>query len=290
MAKTKWILLFATFVSSCLSLATLIVAFCTPNWVVSEATEPLAQANSEVQYGLFSGSLTRYFLVTPVYYDLTVICLYEHNVCVYSCQTDEAKREKEVHDLMTGSKPDICPIATSRIIKLHSTAKDSIQGFDASTEGEDKSVESTDEFINAGLWLATVIFLGIATAFSGTSASFSIINVLFNPVEPIFSVFGLYIWNGIAIGATLLTMILWGALFEDSITTNISITDTLTSEAPYSSEGLASLGYSYWILFMPLVFHGGNIGLLLWRQYEINKEPPETTIDVDKSDLTVIMY
>ena len=39
MAKTKWNILFATFVLSCLSLATLIVAFCTPYWVKSSISE-----------------------------------------------------------------------------------------------------------------------------------------------------------------------------------------------------------------------------------------------------------
>lgn len=281
MAKTKWNLLFATFVLSCLSLATLIVSFCTPYWVVSEAYEATAVRNSEIQYGLFAGSVVRNYLATPVPSDLVVICLYEHNICAYSCQTDEDMREREVHEIMNGRKPPACPVIYSKAFKS-----------EVATSQPDnyRQSEFTDAFINAGLWLTTVIFLGIATAFAGLSASFSIINVLFNPVEPILSVFGLYIWNGIVIGATVLTMILWGVLFGTSISENIAITDTLTPEAPYSSEGLAALGASYWILFIPILLHSGNIGLLLWRQYEINKEPPPTTIDVDRSDLTIIMY
>lgn len=179
--------------------------------------------------------------------------------------------------LLAGEKPAECPIAG---------AKTSFRITDQ-TSGR---VASKDNFINAGLWLATVLFLAISTTFAGASASFAIINVLFNPVEPIFSVFGLYIWNGIVIGGTVLTMSMWGALYGSYLSDNIAITDTLTPEAPYSSENLASLGASYWVLFIPLLLHGSNIGLLLWRQYEINKEPPPTTIDVDKSDLTIIMY
>lgn len=278
MAKTKWSILFATFVLSCLSLAALIVSFCTPYWVTAEAYEPTAYKNSEIQYGLFAGSLTRNVLATPVYYDLTVICLYEHSVCAYSCQKEEALRETELHALMDGTKPPECPLATGRSLRI------------AARDDSNERETPEQEFINAGLWLSTVIFLGIATAFAGASASFSIINVLFNPVEPVFSVFGLYIWNGIVIGATVLVMILWGALFGSSLSDNIGITDTLTSEAPYSSAGLAALGASYWILFLPLVLHGSNVGLLLWRQYEINREPPPTTINVDKSDLTICMY
>ncbi|XP_053681845.1 uncharacterized protein LOC128732588 [Sabethes cyaneus] len=282
MAKTKWNLLFATFVLSCLSLATLIVSLCTPYWVVSEAHESRASKNSEVQYGLFSGSLTRNVLLSPSSFDLTVICLYEHNVCVYSCQKEEAKRETELLDMMNGRTPTECPLANTKTISATKSA-DIVMA-------NSSKVALKDEFINAGLWVTTVIFLALATAFSGGSASFSIINVLFNPVEPIFGVFGLYIWNGIVIGATLITMILWGALFGTQLSNNIGITDTLTPVAPYSSTGLAALGASYWILFLPMLLHGANIGLLLWRQYEINKEPPPTTIDVDKSDLTFMMF
>lgn len=283
MAKTKWNILFAAFVLSCISLATLIVAFCTPYWVVSQASEKTAYKNSDIQYGLFTGSLTRNVLITPVPYDLTVICLYEHNVCVYSCQKEEAMREKEVLALLNGEEPAECPISNSRSLGK-------ITGKALKSSISDRAAASKDEFINAGLWLSTVIFLGIATAFAGASASFAIINVLFNPVEPFFSVFGLYIWNGIVIGSTVLAMILWGALYGSQLSDNIAITDTLTPEAPYSSANLASLGASYWVLLISVLLHSGNIGLLLWRQYEINKEPPPTTIDVDKSDLTIIMY
>ncbi|XP_062539754.1 uncharacterized protein LOC134207802 [Armigeres subalbatus] len=282
MAKTKWNILFAAFVLSCLSLATLIVAFCTPYWITSEASEKTAFKNSEIQYGLFTGSLTRNVLITPVPYDLTVICLYEHNACIYSCQNEEEKRESELLALLAGEEPAECPISN---VKIQATAASTEQRYHISGRAVSK-----DSFINAGLWLTAVIFLGVATAFAGASASFAIINVLFNPVEPFFSVFGLYIWNGIVIGATVLTMIMWGALYGSYLSENIAITDTLTPEAPYSSTNLASLGASYWVLFIPILLHSANIGLLLWRQYEINKEPPPTTIDVDRSDLTIIMY
>ncbi|XP_058840204.1 uncharacterized protein LOC131695725 [Topomyia yanbarensis] len=280
MAKTKWNLLFATFVLSCLSLATLIVSLCTPYWVVSEAYELRASKNSEVQYGLFTGSVKRTVLLSPVFFDLTVICLYEQNACVYSCQKEEQKRESELLDMMYGRTPPECPPVISRATPTTSTSN---------VSGTSKAA-SKDDFINAGLWLTTVIFLGIATAFAGAAVSFSIINVLFNPVEPIFSVFGLYIWNGVVMGATLMTMVLWGALYGSQLSDNIGITDTLTPVAPYSSAGLASLGTSYWILFLPMLFHGANIGLLLWRQYTINREPPPTTIDLDKSDLPSLCF
>ncbi|ETN63627.1 hypothetical protein AND_004654 [Anopheles darlingi] len=80
MAKTKWNLLFATFILSCASLTVLIVSLCTPYWLVSEAFESNAYKNSEINYGLFSGSLTQNFLPVPRYFDLTLTCLYSEYI------------------------------------------------------------------------------------------------------------------------------------------------------------------------------------------------------------------
>ncbi|KAG4076047.1 hypothetical protein HA402_011521 [Bradysia odoriphaga] len=103
-----------------------------------------------------------------------------------------------------------------------------------------------DEVIDPGLWLTTIIFLSVAAIFSLFSAVMALVNIVFNPIEPVLSVFGLYIWNGVASGCALLTIILWGALFGSSLTQNIAVTDTLASEFTYSSDGLAQLGFCYW--------------------------------------------
>ncbi|XP_050100271.1 uncharacterized protein LOC126580955 [Anopheles aquasalis] len=285
MAKTKWNLLFATFVLSCASLTVLIVSLCTPYWLVSEAFESNAYKNSEINYGLFSGSLTQNFLPVPRYFDLTLTCLYSEYVCAYSCQDSEESRTEEVLLLLQGLRPADCPLRSSRKRSLANHLIAPGPGASPKATSGDRT-----EFINTGLWVSTVVFTGIAAGFAGFSVSFSIINVLWNPVEPIFSVFGLYIWHGITVAASGLAMILWGSLFESTLKKNIAITDTLTTQIPYSSSGLASPGISYWCLLLPIAFHSASIGLLVWRRHIINKEPPPTTIDVDRSDLTIIMY
>uniref|UniRef100_A0AAG5CNY6 Uncharacterized protein n=1 Tax=Anopheles atroparvus TaxID=41427 RepID=A0AAG5CNY6_ANOAO len=290
MAKTKWNLLFATFILSCGSLAVLIVSLCTPYWVIfkiitSEAYESSAYRNSEINYGLFVGSLTQNFLPNSRFYDLTMTCLYREYVCALSCQETEETRTEEVLQLLKGLRPADCPVRTSKAYTA-----DLFDRHIPLISRQDRPVNDRSNFINTGLWVSTVVFLGIAIAFASASAAFSIMNVLFNPVEPIFSVFGLYIWNGVVIGSSALGMIMWGALFASTLSDNIAVTDTLTIQIPYSSAGLASLGACYWVLFLPILLHGSNIGLLVWRRYIINKEPPQTTIDVDRSDLTIIMY
>uniref|UniRef100_A0A8W7JGD7 Uncharacterized protein n=1 Tax=Anopheles albimanus TaxID=7167 RepID=A0A8W7JGD7_ANOAL len=282
MAKTKWNLLFATFILSCASLTVLIVSLCTPYWLVSEAFESNAYKNSEINYGLFSGSLTQNFLPVPRYFDLTLTCLYSEYVCAYSCQDSEESRNEEVLLLLQGLRPADCPLrsARKRSVANHLIPRGAIQKADS----HDRS-----EFINLGLWVSSVVFTGIACGFAGVSVIFAIVNVLFNPVEPILSVFGLYIYNGIAAGSSALAMILWGSLFGNTLKQNIGIPDTLTKDLPYYTTN-ASLGVCYWLLFLPISFHIANIAILLWRGHIINREPPPTTIDVDRSDLTIIMY
>ncbi|XP_058062688.1 uncharacterized protein LOC131212725 [Anopheles bellator] len=285
MAKSKWNLLFATFVLSCASLTSLIVSLCTPYWINSEAYESSAYKNSIINYGLFTGSLTQNFLPNQRYFDLTISCLYGEYVCAYSCQDTEDSRTEEVLLLLQGLRPVDCPLRTSRQLTVEKPSQPII-----SQQRQNSSPHNRSDFINTGFWISTVVFVGIAIGFAGTAASFSIINVLFNPVEPIFSVFGLYIWNGAAIGASTLSLILWGSLFANTLKENIAVTDTLTVQLPYSSKGLASLGVCYWLLLLPVGLHAINVGLLLIRRYVINREPPPTTIDVDSSDLTIIMY
>lgn len=41
---------------------------------------------------------------------------------------------------------------------------------------------------------------------------------------------------------------------------------------------------------LPIAMHAINIGLLVWRKYIIDAEPPPPTINVDKNDFTIMLY
>ncbi|KAJ6640177.1 hypothetical protein Bhyg_12926 [Pseudolycoriella hygida] len=294
--KTQWILLFTTFVVSVCSLVFVILAFSLDKWIQAEAesSDSLFQ-NSQIHYGLFSGYLTRFvFLTSPMYHKLTITCLFEENACIYSCQTEADRREDELRRLLAGNTLVSCPTIPRsferRAYPNFTTNGDFSKAFLAKEMHPRQNANIADEVIDPGLWLTTIIFLSTTAGFSLLSAVMALVNVAFNPIEPIFSVFGLYIWNGIASGCTLLTMILWGALFGSSLSQNIAITDTLASEFSYTSNGLAQLGLCYWLLFIPMIFHASNIGLLYWRKRIIEAEPPPQTITVDKTDFTFMIY
>lgn len=152
------------------------------------------------------------------------------------------------------------------------------------------SAKYETEFLSAGLWLTTVIFLAATIAFASLSALFSLINVWFNPVQFLLGVFGLYIWNSLAIALCCLTMILWISQFSIFIATNIGITDTLRSTEHYTSSDLASLGYSFWLLLVTIVCHTINIALVYYRNYLLQREPKAPAITVNKNDSTLLVY
>lgn len=152
------------------------------------------------------------------------------------------------------------------------------------------SAEYETEFLSAGLWLTTVIFLSLTIAFATLSGIFSLINIWWNPVNFLFSVFGLYIWNGITIGLCSLTMIFWGSLYLIFIAKNIGITDTLRGSSHYTSSDMANLGYSFWILFVTIICHAVNIGLIYYRSYLLQREPKPPAITVNKNDSTILVY
>lgn len=146
------------------------------------------------------------------------------------------------------------------------------------------------EFLSAGLWLTTIIFLALTTAFAFIAFAFSFVNIWWNPVRDLFGAFGLYIWNGIAFTLCLMSMIFWLSMHFIFISKNIAIADTLRTVGHFTSADLAGLDYSFWILFVPLVCHAINIGLIFYRSYLLEQEPKAPAITVSKNDSTILVY
>jgi hypothetical protein len=59
-----------------------------------------------------------------------------------------------------------------------------------------------------------------------------------------FSLWSRLKWFTVAVGSTLLVMILWGSKFAATLSDNIAYSETITGI--FSSQGQASLGMSYW--------------------------------------------
>ena len=146
------------------------------------------------------------------------------------------------------------------------------------------------EFLSAGLWLSTVVFLSMTIFFAGLSGILALFNIFCNPSQLLLSTVGLYLWNGVTVILCLLTMIFYSSLYFIFISKNIGITDTLSTVAHYSSNDLAGLGFSFWILFATIGLHLGNIGVVYYRNYLLQMEPKAPAITVNKNDSTILVY
>jgi clarin len=146
------------------------------------------------------------------------------------------------------------------------------------------------EFLSAGLWLSTVIFLTLAIAFAAVATLFSLVNICYNPAMDLAGVSGIYIWNSLVIALCFLTMIFWSSLHLIFISSNIGIQETLRSTAHYSSTDMASLGWSFWILFASIGCHLASNVLIHRRSVLMKREPKTPTITVSKNDATILVY
>ena len=54
------------------------------------------------------------------------------------------------------------------------------------------------DLMSFGLWLFTVLSIGIAIFFTIISSIFAIINTVFTPIEVVTGIRGLFLWNGFA--------------------------------------------------------------------------------------------
>lgn len=268
MAITHRLFLIANLSLACISVALLVTSLATSMWIQATLTDPDGTfKDSELNYGLFVGHVSGR-RSSQVEMDLSVSCLWSENACLMSCQTEDSAREQELEDLVTGAAQFQCPLISSSV---------------NSTSSPDK------RFINAGMWVSCLLFLAIALLAALLTALFSVINTTTNPVEPIAGVFGLYVWNSIAVCSTAVVMILWGVQFAITLSDNVAYSETITGI--FKSEGQACLSWSYWVLIGVLFLHIGNL-LLLWvRQHLLDREPPPDKIEEDQNaDGNIFLY
>ncbi|XP_012259834.2 uncharacterized protein LOC105688260 [Athalia rosae] len=278
MAKKYSMFLTVTAFMSIVSVTIICISMATENWIsstVSPASGLIAYGNSEVNYGLFEGTLIRRIVQTPTIYDLYITCIWGSNACAWSCMSTHEERITEVETLLAGGLPSFA--CTPR-------------GSSSSSSGVTvNSRNGTDipALVNAGAWVSNVIFMVLFLTAAVISAVLSVINSIWNPPETYFNVLGIFIANIVA-GCLNVIPVLISAIHYAIITQeDVAIRDTIVGE--FTSKSI--LSFSFWILLVPVVLHGVNIGLLLIREWLINSEPPETKIDIDEfADGTIVLF
>jgi len=144
--------------------------------------------------------------------------------------------------------------------------------------------QTEPEFMLFGLWVATIAMMAAAILFVLVAAMFAILNTATNPVETITGVVGLYVWNGIAMFFELLVLILWGIQFHKKLSHSVLWREELVQQ--WSSDGLASLGYSYWLVFVAFILHVVNMAILWFGTHQ--KRPKKVQIPVERGNTNAV--
>lgn len=185
-----------------------------------------------------------------------------------------------------------CPESTSKSRHFNEQVNEStnLVGKSMIVNQSKASGKYEDELLSAGLWLTTVVFLCLTMTFAVLSTLLALFNIQFNPANDFLGVWGLYVWNGTSIVLCSLTMIFWSSLYMIFIADNIGITDTLKAVGHYTSKDLSNLSFSFWILLASILCHFCSIGMVYYRNYELQREPKPLAITVKKNDSTILVY
>ncbi|CAL4060949.1 unnamed protein product [Meganyctiphanes norvegica] len=138
-------------------------------------------------------------------------------------------------------------------------------------------VQEHPEFMDQGLWLATIVCLCFAMLWAIVGALFAVINTATTPVEWITGVGGLYVWNILAVIFNVICVSCWAAQFHLHLVSNVLLYD---SDANWTTEGMEKFGYSYWLVVVAIFIHIANIIIIYTGTYEPKKkqqlEAPDT--------------
>lgn len=289
MATTNRVYVLAAFFFSTVGVVFNIVSLSTEQWVYAEAAwndVNVSTTPNVINYGLFQGNYKR--MPFSRIYQVTMTCSFKNNVCAMICGKDGAGRSDNLDNLYNNKinknySYDDCAYVTTRTYYLTAVYIPPVRAAD------DTNV-AHNSFINAGVWLCTVIFLILGILLGLFAAILALYNTVTNPILYFLGVKSLFFYNGAASCCTLLYIILWGTMFNLTIFHNVGVYDTLANIV--SSDKRAYLGYSYWISFISPVFYSSSIVILYYREYLNARDPKQqkVNLDADSADPNLYLY
>ncbi|KAF2896540.1 hypothetical protein ILUMI_09637 [Ignelater luminosus] len=262
MVKTRNGFILATTFFSGIAVLLSITSIATEEWITAKGE--FTGGNdppSLINYGLFTGTFWQKYGLQAVF-QISLTCVIEENACAYICEVNAESRRQQLEKLIRGEDVPFnynCPRVERINDRVYSL------GFKTRNTNEKR------EFLNAGLYVSTVVFLCISIIFGLISTILSFFNVVANPIEVYLSVPGLYISNAVAGVACIFTLCLWGILYGTMIVDNVGIYYTIRNQM--STKGWAQFGYSYWLLLPSCLLYPTSIITLYIRQYLIEQEP-----------------
>ncbi|KAF5303800.1 hypothetical protein FQR65_LT08136 [Abscondita terminalis] len=274
MVKTKREYVLASAFLSGIAVGLCLVSLGTTQWVVAEGKfTNYTNETNEIDYGLFSGIYLQRLGAEQrfiLYRNEITTCLISENVCAYLCAPSSEARKAEIEILFKNEKPTFTcsPIKTKAVRELEPEVHSTYSLTDVS---KNDFADINDKFINAGLYISTIVFLALSVIFGFIAAVLAVWNTAGNPIEVVFSIYGIYVYNFIACISSMIAIILWGALFGSHIKNNVSFSHTITGDM--TTSGTANLGFSYWLMLPSMVLYAAALIVLILRQHLINQEP-----------------
>ncbi|KAL8570422.1 hypothetical protein ACOMHN_035840 [Nucella lapillus] len=208
----------------------LVAAFATDRWV--SASPYRNTDNSTVRegpdintgnssFGLFNGQQSLNYGTGARPYPLSVACDAAEGVCVYVFMRQGI-------------------VASAKLKKLIADYK--------GTNGTSKSGNGQIQhgLFSFALWMCTIVFLSLSIVMGLVTIGFSLFNIFGRPIETITGPMGLYLWNGLALLFTVLTLALYGGLFASQLSKNFMMLDDY--EIGWRSEGHTSLDFSFFFI------------------------------------------
>lgn len=290
MATINRVYIVLAFIFSGIAVIFNIVSLATEQWIRGEATWVNATTDiNYVYYGLFQGNYQRNAPFSTTY-KLTATCSFQHNICAMLCGADSSATATLLDNLYnnnisTSYSMDNCPT----VLKFTYNYK-SFENLPSSLRTDTVNYVTSKHFINAGVWLSTLLFLILAIVAGLVSTTLALYNTVDNPTEFFLSVKSLFIYNATGFGCTLLSMILWGTMYNLLIFHNVAIYDTIVGSI--TSDKTVFLGYSYWIGFISLTFYAASTAILYYREYLNERDPRNQKIglDADSADANLYLY
>ncbi|KAK9890708.1 hypothetical protein WA026_012057 [Henosepilachna vigintioctopunctata] len=277
MVANKRALVLATcFLSGTASILSLI-SLGTTGWIYSDIKLGSVESkpNSHINYGLFKGTFSQTVGVTANI-DISMACSYGNNICAALCSGDSDRRSAILEQLHDNGETDWRMSECVRTTSQSYLMRKSTEFYFNFLKLNAKSGELI--FINAFAYLFTIIFLILSAVIGLISSGLSVWNTASNPIEIYFNIFGLYLYNGIAFGFLLISVLIWGIVYFTSL---IESSASIVVLSGLGTTVNVSLGWSYWINFGSLILYATSIAVLYFRSYQISKEPTQHKIEMD---------
>ncbi|KAK6622088.1 hypothetical protein RUM44_001895 [Polyplax serrata] len=151
-----------------------------------------------------------------------------------------------------------------------------------------KLVRSEPEFLMYWAWIGTIGCLLVGLLFSTLCAVFAVLNTATNQYLALLGIPGLYIWNLLAASFQTFSVILWVVQFIQKLQYNVMSREDLDNR--WTSEGMASLGFSFWFVVGAIIVHFGNVLAIYVGTREPKKFKSSIPVVEEKSGGAIMLY